>query len=267
MQPLRYSSNVTLDGCCDHLEMVPDEDGTILLRLHHWGPTGAGGEHAWPTLLAPGPADANGLLLWFVVDDFEDARERANRLGAAIEEEPDRDNGTGMRAFVVRDPDGYHVAIIESRPVGFVRPSNATERSEEEGEPMTRTLVPSSSPYAPVLGFSRAVRVGAYVSVGGTAPIDADGKTVGVGDPAAQARQCFEIIRVALAAAGASLEDVVRTRMLLTDIGDWQAVAAVRGEYFEDIRPVDTVMAVSRFVEPEWLVEVEVDAVVDGGEA
>lgn len=130
---------------------------------------------------------------------------------------------------------------------------------------MTRTLVPSSSPYAPIIGFSRAVRVGDFVSVGGTAPIDPEGKTVGVGDPATQTRQCLETIKAALEEAGASMEDVVRTRMLLTRIGDWEQIAKVRGEYFKDIRPVDTVMEVSRFINPEWLVEIEVDAVVDAG--
>ena len=130
---------------------------------------------------------------------------------------------------------------------------------------MVRKLVPSSSPYAPIVGFSRAVRVGNFISVGGTAPIDVDGNTVGVGNPAAQARQCFETIKVALADAGASMEDVIRTRMLLTRIEDWEAIAKVRGEYFKYIRPVDTVMEVGRFVREEWLVEVEVDAIVSVG--
>lgn len=128
---------------------------------------------------------------------------------------------------------------------------------------MTRKLVPSTSPYASILGFSRAVRVGNHVSVGGTAPIDAHGKTVGVGDPAAQARQCLETIKAALEQAGASLSDVVRTRTLLTRIEDWQQIAKVRGEYFKDIRPVDTVLEVNGFIDEEWLIEIEVDAVVD----
>lgn len=128
---------------------------------------------------------------------------------------------------------------------------------------MTRKLVPSSSPYASIIGFSRAVRVGNHVSVAGTAPIGADGKTVGVGDAAAQTRQCLEIIRAALEQAGASLKDVVRTRTMLTRIDDWPLVAKVRGEYFSDIRPVDTVVQVSRFIDQDWLIEIEVDAVVD----
>ena len=131
---------------------------------------------------------------------------------------------------------------------------------------MKRILVPSTSPNAPTFGFSRAVRVGNVISVGGTAPIDSEGNTVGVGDPAAQARQCFETIRAALTEAGASLSDVVRTRMLLTRIADWEAIAQVRGEYFKDIRPVDTVMEIRRFINPEWLLEVEVDAVLSEDE-
>lgn len=125
-----------------------------------------------------------------------------------------------------------------------------------------RTLVPSNSPYASGIGFSRAVRVGNVIAIGGTAPLDSEGKTVGVGAPATQARRCYEIIEAALEAAGASMEDVVRTRTLLVRIQDWEAVASVRGEYFKDIRPVDTVMEVSRFINADWLVEIEVDAVV-----
>lgn len=128
---------------------------------------------------------------------------------------------------------------------------------------MSRILVPSTSPFASIMGFSRVVRVGNHVSVGGTAPIDAHGKTVGVGDPAAQARQCFETIKSCLAQAGSSMNDVVRTRVLLTRIADWEQIAKVRREYFKDILPVDTVMEVSSFINPEWLVEVEIDAVID----
>ena len=128
---------------------------------------------------------------------------------------------------------------------------------------MTRRLVPSSSPYANTIGFSRAVRVGNIVSVGGTAPIGEDGKTIGVGDVSAQTRRCLEIIKTALEGAGASLQDVTRTRMMLTNVANWTEVAKVRGEYFRDIRPVDTVVEVSRFINPDWLIEIEVDAVVD----
>ena len=129
-----------------------------------------------------------------------------------------------------------------------------------------RKRVSSGSPYEPRVGISRAVRVGAFVTVAGTAPLGPDGRTVGRGDPAAQARRCFEIMAAALVEAGASLHDVVRTRILLTRIDDWEAVAAIHGEIFRDIRPVNTIMQVSRFIDPEWLVEIEADAVIDGRE-
>jgi len=127
-----------------------------------------------------------------------------------------------------------------------------------------RRHVSSGSPYEAQVGFCRAVRAGGLVAVAGTAPLGADGRTVGRGDPAAQARRCLEIIAAALHGAGACLEDVVRTRVLLTRISDWQAVGEVHGEYFRDIRPVCTVAEVSALIDPEWLVEIEADAVVDG---
>ena len=126
-----------------------------------------------------------------------------------------------------------------------------------------RKLVSSGSPYEPRIGISRAVRVGSFVTVAGTAPLGPDGRTVGRGDAGAQARRCLQIIAAALDAAGASLQHVVRTRILLTRIDDWEAVAAVHGEFFRDIRPSNTIMEVSRFIDPEWLVEIEADAVLE----
>jgi enamine deaminase RidA (YjgF/YER057c/UK114 family) len=126
-----------------------------------------------------------------------------------------------------------------------------------------RKLISSGSPYEPKVGISRAVRVGNLIAVSGTAPLGPDGRTVGIGDPAAQARRCLEIINAALEKAGATLKQVVRTRTLLVRIEDWQAVAAVHGEFFGDIRPANTIMQVSRFIDPDWLIEFEADAVVD----
>ena len=126
-----------------------------------------------------------------------------------------------------------------------------------------RRRVSSGSPYEPIVGLSRAVRAGNLVCVAGTAPLDAEGRTVAPGDPARQARRCFEIVARALEEAGAGLKDVVRTRILLTRIEDWEAVARVHGEFFRGVRPVNTVMQVSRFIDPDWLVEVEADAVVE----
>ena len=113
-----------------------------------------------------------------------------------------------------------------------------------------------------IVGFSRAVRVGPFISVGGTAPVGDDGKTVGVGDVAAQTRQCIEVIKAALEQVGSGLHDVVRTRVILTNIEDWKTAIDVRKAYFRDVRPVDTIMAVDRFVNPEWLVEFEADAII-----
>ncbi len=123
-----------------------------------------------------------------------------------------------------------------------------------------RQSVSSGSPYEPVIGISRAVRIGQMIAVSGTAPIGPDGKSVGVGDPAAQARRCFEIAKEALEKVGASLDDVIRTRVFLTRIEDWKAVAEVHGEYFRGVRPASTFVQVTRFVDPAWLVEIEVDA-------
>ncbi|MFU1478248.1 RidA family protein [Roseovarius sp. C7] len=128
---------------------------------------------------------------------------------------------------------------------------------------LDRELISNGNPMERIVGFSRAVRVGPFISIGGTAPVDAKGNTVGIGDVAAQTRQCLEIIKAALEQAGSGLPHVVRTRVILTDIDNWKAAIDVRKDYFRDIRPVDTIMAIDRFVNPEWLVEIEADAVMD----
>ena len=126
-----------------------------------------------------------------------------------------------------------------------------------------RQLVSSGSPYEPKVGISRAVRVGRIIAVSGTAPLGPDGQTVGRGDAAAQARRCLEIISAALEKAGGSMAQVVRTRTLLTRIEDRQAVAAVHWEFFREIRPANTIMQITRFIDSDWLVEFEADAVID----
>jgi enamine deaminase RidA (YjgF/YER057c/UK114 family) len=128
-----------------------------------------------------------------------------------------------------------------------------------------RKSVSTGSPYEPIVRISRAVRIGNLVAVAGTAPLGPDGKTVGVGDPKAQARRCFEISRAALEQLGAGLKDVIRTRILLTRIEDWKAVAEVHGEFFRDVRPVNTIVQVSGFIDPDWRIETEIDAVLADG--
>jgi enamine deaminase RidA (YjgF/YER057c/UK114 family) len=126
--------------------------------------------------------------------------------------------------------------------------------------PAKRRLVSSASPYEPIVGFSRAVRVGNFVAVSDTTA-GSGGKPVAIGDPAAQTRAIIEVIEKALADAGASLKDVVRTRIYLTDISHWEAVGRA-WRFFADIRPANSMFQVTAFVRPEWLVEIEADAVV-----
>jgi enamine deaminase RidA (YjgF/YER057c/UK114 family) len=123
-----------------------------------------------------------------------------------------------------------------------------------------RLRISSGSPYEPTIGFSRAVRVGDRVLVAGTAPIWPDGRCPV--DAEAQARRCFEIIVAALAAAGAKPEHVVRTRMFLTDPGDWEAVGRAHGSFFRDARPAATMVVVGALLDPRWKVEIEAEAVV-----
>ncbi len=126
----------------------------------------------------------------------------------------------------------------------------------------SRQHVSSGSPFEVRLGFARAVRIGSLISIGGTAPLGPDGKTAARGDAAAQAQRCFEIIQAALEGLGAHLSDVIRTRILLTQIEDWERVGQVHGSFFAHIQPVTTVIQVVRFIDQEWLIEVEVDACV-----
>jgi enamine deaminase RidA (YjgF/YER057c/UK114 family) len=128
---------------------------------------------------------------------------------------------------------------------------------------MKRKFISSGSPYEDIVAFSRAVRVGPYITIGGTAPLDANGNTVGIGDIAVQTKQCLETIKTTLEKAGSSLDDVVRTRMLLTNIADWKVAASVRATYFKTVKPVDTIMQVSGFINRDWLIEIEVDAILD----
>lgn len=126
-----------------------------------------------------------------------------------------------------------------------------------------RTRVSSGSPWEPRIGFSRAVRSGAHVFVSGTAPIGADGKTVGEGDVRAQTRRCFEVALAALGELGGRVQDVVRTRVLLADVTRWEEAAEVHGAYFRDVRPACTFVQVARFIDPSWLVEIELDALIE----
>ncbi len=127
---------------------------------------------------------------------------------------------------------------------------------------MARQSVSSGSPYEKPIGFSRAVRVGNVIAVSGTGPIGPDGKTA-CADAYGQTKRCLEIVKEAIETAGGRLEDVVRTRMMVSDVSKWEEVARAHGEYFGEIRPASTLVEVRGFVQPDWLVEIEADAVLE----
>jgi len=245
----------------------------LRLVAENWGARTARYEHRVPQVLglhSPGIALLATLMLrgpqtlgelknhsqrLHAFDDLDDVQFALDKL--AQREEP-------LVTALPRQPgqkEGRYAHLLAGEPD---IPEPARSAPARRPAVSGRRNVSSGSPYEPVVGFSRAVRVGDLIAVSGTGPIGPDGETVGPGDVEAQMRRCLEISLAALAELGAGPEDVVRTRTFLKRREDWEAASRVHGEVFGAIRPASTMLQVASMIDPDWLVETEMDAVLGG---
>ena len=247
----------------ESLGLVAENWGARTARYEHRVPQALGlhskGVALLATLMLRGPQTLGELKnhsqRLFAFDDLDDVQfaldklaERDDPLVTALPRQPGQKEGR-FAHLLAGEPD-------------IPEPAQSAPAPQRTAAP--RRNVSSGSPYEPVVGFSRAVRIGNVIAVSGTGPIGPDGETAGPGDVAAQMRRCIEIALAALAELGATPEDVIRTRTYLKRREDWEAASQVHGEFFGDIRPASTMLQVTSMVDPEWLVEFEADAVPGG---
>jgi hypothetical protein len=245
------------------LGLVAENWGARTARYEHRVPQALGlhskGVALLATLMLRGPQTLGELKnhshRLYAFDDLDDVQFALEKL--AERDEP-------LVTALPRQPgqkEGRYAHLLAGKPdiPAPARTAPATVRAAVE-----RRSVSSGSPYEPVVGFSRAVRVGNAIAVSGTGPLGPDGETVGPGDIAAQMRRCVEIALAAVEELGATPEDVIRTRTFLKRREDWEAASRVHGEFFADIRPASTMLQVASMVDPDWLVEFEADAVIGG---
>ena len=243
------------------MRLVSEAWGSRVARYEHKAAQALGlhskGIALLTTLMLRGPQTLGELRnhshRMFEFDDLDDVQYALQRLAdhepplvTALPRQPGQKEGRYAH-LLSGEPD-----IPEpSRPAPTVAPS------------ARRQTVSSDSPYEPVVGFSRAVRIGNVIAVSGTGPIGPDGETV-EGGIEAQARRCWQISLAALEELGAGVEDVIRTRTFLKNREDWEGAALVHGEFFGEVRPASTMLAVDSMIDPDWLVETELEAVVSG---